>query len=1267
MRDDLAAGSQSIRLDYARREAMPDSIRRILDERETKQQLVDEIRRALHERQLPAFVEAAKDDPDQRPLRDQLEQATRHRLASRLAELHTDYQFWDSALNLRRTFAPGGAAPDGVDPGRILLHVEIDFGDRTPRWGVALGDSTMRLLGHISHVGSDMPGNYIRLLSELQRISEDNPHIQHWVARTATDPLFGETFIGAPFTSGGRIAGLYGFYNIMLTTQSDARLRDGHPADTMDRLDKANLLAQGNEALRLVEDLVNMEVLRVGRTFAPAVESKFSEWRNRRSWGDFASLSVVGGLAENRPAEDAVLAFWIARSRTAETHWNTLQSAAILRDFMPYALTRVNRLGRFEMIGHLTRATSWAPLAVNAILTDEFGNVTAINNQATQNPGWFPASHRVALFPATGAAIKSMPGNPAFPANLNVLKGTTNFGFRRERAMWGISDHIIFAYLSERERAGGLKLFQFLGPVLMGERGIDPESSRGLNMLDFATPPRASDFGPWNLWDLNESRFASLRARGVSRADLERLHNRALATREQAEASATLVETEALRMASLALSHRLYAPLRTALDDLIVAIVLLLLLSIPFAFAMERLLIGATSIYGRISGFSVMFSITFALLYFMHPGFAISTAPMIIFLAFIILGLSGVVIYMLLRRFKQELQMMQGQGDQAHEVEVSRAGTMLAAIGMGMSTMRRRPTRTLLTSITVVALTFTILCFASFSRDLGVRFNYLGSVPDRQPEGILVRTLNYAELPFGLKEMLARFDDDSTVVASHWWLNRQNAEAPSVYIVNPASGEGLELEAVLGIDPREAARWPALADIADQPGEKVLARALKHDEVLLPPFVMHLLDLAPGDPVRIAGQSFTAGPPLSLDALQNLRGIDGESPLPVDTGIVDPDALGMAAEPQEATLDLDMDVERDLIRLSAGQVAVTSAVNVQRLGGDQRAVTIYPSDTLDTRALAENIAHLVAMPVWVASGIGMERLVLTTLTHVTGAMAVAVPLFLGGLIIFGTLLGSITDREREIYTFSALGLGPSHVGMLFFAEAGVYAVVGGMGGQLLAQITALVASGLARHGLIEPITINFSSTNSLFAIGIVMGVVLVSSLYPAYRASKSANPGLARTWRMPSPKNGCLDLTFPFTVSAYDITGVVSFIAEHLRSHDDAGLGRFATTLAELRRGEEGNLELRAQLALAPFDLGVTEEIILSAQPSEIKGVDEVRLHIECLSGAESDWVRGTRVFLEELRAQFLAWRTLKDERIEAYRRRTLEELGEQPPRNEQQ
>ena len=137
-----------------------------------------------------------------------------------------------------------------------------------------------------------------------------------------------------------------------------------------------------------------------------------------------------------------------------------------------------------------------------------------------------------------------------------------------------------------------------------------------------------------------------------------------------AQAATTIAAKEAGFARSAALSQHVYLPLRAAMDDLVHAIVILLLLAIPFAFAIERLTLCATTVYGKIAGFSVAFLATFALLYWMHPGFAIATTPAIVFLAFAIVLLSSLVTYIVVRKFKAELKAIQGQGPSVHTLEV---------------------------------------------------------------------------------------------------------------------------------------------------------------------------------------------------------------------------------------------------------------------------------------------------------------------------------------------------------------------------------------------------------------------------------------------------------------------------------------------------------------------------------------------------------------------------------------------------------------------
>ena len=80
-----------------------------------------------------------------------------------------------------------------------------------------------------------------------------------------------------------------------------------------------------------------------------------------------------------------------------------------------------------------------------------------------------------------------------------------------------------------------------------------------------------------------------------------------------------------------------------------------------------------------------------------------------------------------------------------------------------------------------------------------------------------------------------------------------------------------------------------------------------------------------------------------------------------------------------------------------------------------------------------------------------------------------------------------------------------------------------------------------------------------------------------------------------------------------------------------------------------------------PYDLGVTQRFALLSQPSEIEGIDEVRILIRRVSGTIGDWRRGNRVFVDDLRKQLLIWRSLPPEVMDKYRQKTLDTWSDLP------
>ncbi len=743
--------------------------------------------------------------------------------------------------------------------------------------------------------------------------------------------------------------------------------------------------------------------------------------------------------------------------------------------------------------------------------------------------------------------------------------------------------------------------------------------------------------------------------------DLEVLHNRAKQLEENAEKADNLTDKQTHYAQSASVSRLVYEPVKMLMNDLIRAVVILLLLAIPFAFGLERLLICASTVYGRLGGFILFFALTFTALYFMHPGFSIAATPLIVFLAFAIIVLTSLVIYIMMRKFRTELMAFQGKVTSMHNVEISRMGTMIAAVNMGMSTMRRRPMRTALTCITVIMLTFTVLVFASLTSSVGVRSFYVGSPAGDIPASFLIHNLDYSRLQPDITQLIEGREGDDGLIAEQWWKVRARLTEAPIGIARTRTGAASTVDAVMGVDSRELPLWKSLAGALEHDNLDQLTTDLRNGGIFLPLVIREQLSLERGDSVYISGRkAFFAGA-FDVGKIQDLKHLDGRSILPVDFR---DENYNRASQEAKSTVGGVQgggeSAQRDFSRLNANQLAIASDSLVRELTGTLHTISVYPDLAIEPEYEGKRFAELANLPVWAKTRDGIQRMIFSRLTEVSGAYALIIPVLLGGFIIFGTLLGSITDRQKEIYTFSALGLSPGHVGFLFLAEAGVYAVIGGLGGQLLAQAIALLASYMADLGMINQPSINFSSTNSIFAIVVVMITVLLSSVYPALRASKSANPGVQRSWKMPVPQDGVLEMTFPFTVSAYDITGVVSFLAEHFNEHGDSGLGNFSAHEVGIKRDPEtGNLTLFSLVYLAPFDLGISQYFELTATPSEIPGIDEVSIKADHRSGSLSDWRRSNKVFLKELRRQFLLWRTLTSDAIENYRMQTMELLGE--------
>jgi hypothetical protein len=169
---------------------------------------------------------------------------------------------------------------------------------------------------------------------------------------------------------------------------------------------------------------------------------------------------------------------------------------------------------------------------------------------------------------------------------------------------------------------------------------------------------------------------------------------------------------------------------------------------------------------------------------------------------------------------------------------------------------------------------------------------------------------------------------------------------------------------------------------------------------------------------------------------------------------------------------------------------------------------------------------------------------------------------------------------------------------------------------------------------------------------VVVAVVLLSTLYPARKASEVATPSVDRSWKVPEPVGDNWDILLPFAVTGEQAAGVNTFLREWFLAYEEYSIGDFVTQ--DVKSGEVDSefgkaYSISCKTWLAPFDLGVSQMVDLRTIPTSMEDVFEVRCMITRESGDISNWKRVNRRFLNTLRKQFLIWRTLKAQDRDKY------------------
>ena len=732
----------------------------------------------------------------------------------------------------------------------------------------------------------------------------------------------------------------------------------------------------------------------------------------------------------------------------------------------------------------------------------------------------------------------------------------------------------------------------------------------------------------------------------LKRAQNPGLHDRAydlLVQAEKALKERDYARLDALSRAAWGYESRAYPEVQTTARDVVKGVMFYLALLLPFAFFTERLLIASATLKGQICWIFGIFIIAFAIMTRIHPAFDITMSPMIVLLAFIMLALSALVIVLISGKFEQQLKEFNKQISGVHKADIGRMSIAAAAFSLGISNMRRRKARTFLTCITIILLTFIVLSFTSVVS--GIQYNIVKAPGTPRYNGIMLRTAMWEELEESSYRLLNNeFGATRPVAPRAWFYGAQMGE--QTFLTISRGDRKRDARAILGLSPQEtqvtrahealiAGRWFRPGDVYACLLVKEIADDLGVDQTQVEQGTAR---------VFYGGMPYTVVGILDNDAFKAIKDLDQEPLTPVDFILMQRQSQTGGA--QAAGADAGF---REYTHLEPNTVFIIPYQTAMNQGAQVRSVAINFLSAEEVTQRRLELMPRLALNLYAGDRGETYRYSSIGSSRIEGAVVLIFPILLVSLAVLNTMMGAVYERQKEIHIFSSIGLAPNHVAMLFLAESMVYAILGAMAGYLVGQGTAKLIVSL---NLFEGLNLNFSSVSAVFSTLLVMGVVLLSTLYPARKASEVATPAIERTWRTPEPEGDRWTIPLPFMVTGEQAVGLNSFLGEWFQAYEEYSIGDFVTQNVtteeqETPRGREYRIRLMAWLA--PFDLGVSQQVILTTTPTDMEDVFELKLTLIRQSGDISNWKRVNRRFLNTLRKQFLIWRTLRTEERERY------------------
>jgi ABC-type antimicrobial peptide transport system permease subunit len=687
-------------------------------------------------------------------------------------------------------------------------------------------------------------------------------------------------------------------------------------------------------------------------------------------------------------------------------------------------------------------------------------------------------------------------------------------------------------------------------------------------------------------------------------------------------------------------------------NDMLKAVVFYMALMLPFCFFLQKLIFNFTKVEAQMGAFVVLFVGTYVLFRMIHPAFYIAQAPEAMFIAFVMGALGAFVIHILHGRFEGEMHALFHAVVGTDSSDVGYSTVTQQAMLIGVNNMKRRRIRTALTTGTIVLVTFTMLAFTSISKKMSPTIVAQGR---QAPYTGLLFHMPGAPMDEASLQVLAElFSGEGEAVVRRWILAPSTKDSSYPWRLDlEQGGRDVRIEAVLGLDRREEGFLAPLPLIS---GGRFFS-ADDAEEAILMSSTALALGVTPeqveqGMTVRFQGRKLRVVGILNDESFGEIKDLDGLPLLPIKKMLTQSGA-GDAAAP---SMSAEENVRSGVLFTDAATVLVLPQLTARSFKALPYSFSIRFKPGTAIWTVVEKLLTATQAKFYISSTEAFAPSVQSKHktepgiyyvgtgyhTAIGGLNVLIIPLLIASTIILNTMLGAVFERKNEIAIYNAVGLNPTHIGTFFLAEAFVYSVIGSIGGYLIGQLLSI---GLNHFHLVQGINLNFSSLSVVYVIVFTILVVMLSTLYPAIVATKAAVPSGKRTWSMPAHDGQRMEVVMPFICRPDLIVGMLAYLEDYFDRFTEASVGEIIAKLESREKSRDAAdrdiYTLRYNLALAPFDLGVTQTVEFQAAYDDRLEAHRIRLRIDRVSGQDNNWVSTNRPFLEKLRAYLMHWRNL--------------------------